>query len=95
MAITSLVVIALFSLVAILGYLITPDHTPYCNQQYLELASLKPFSKATFLCIPFGAENGELVQEPVARVEETKCEAAPYEEALAGERKTENGHIAQ
>lgn len=91
MAITSLVVIALFSLVAILGYLITPDHTPYCNQQYLELASLKPFSKATFLCIPFGAENGELVQEPVARVEETKCEAAPYEEALAGERKTENG----
>ena len=90
MAITSLVVIALFSLVAILGYLITPDHTPYCNQQYLELASLKPFSKATFLCVPFGAESGELVQEPVARVEETKCEAAPYEEALAGKQEKEN-----
>ena len=55
MAVTSLVIIALFSLVAILGYLITPDHTPYCNQQYLELASLKPLSKATFLCL----ENGE------------------------------------
>lgn len=54
MAIASLVVIALFTVVAILGYLITPDHTPYCNQQYLELASLKPCSKATFLCIPYG-----------------------------------------
>jgi peptide/nickel transport system permease protein len=49
LSIASLVVIVLFSLVAILGYLITPDHTPCCNQQYLELATLKPFSKATFL----------------------------------------------
>ncbi len=49
LSIASLVVIGLFLLVAILGYLITPDHTPYCNQQYLELATLKPFSKATFL----------------------------------------------
>ena len=57
MAIASLVVISFFALVAILGYLITPDHTPYCNQQYLELASLKPFSKATFLCIPIEAES--------------------------------------
>ena len=48
MAMASIVVIALFALVAILGYLITPDHTPYCNQQYLELASKKPFSKASF-----------------------------------------------
>ncbi|MBR1766346.1 MAG: ABC transporter permease [Bacteroidales bacterium] len=52
LAIASTAVIGLFALVAILGYLITPDHTPYCNQQYLELATLKPFSKATFLCIP-------------------------------------------
>ncbi len=51
LAVASLVVIGLFVLVAILGYLITPDHTPYCNQQYLELATLKPGSKATFLCI--------------------------------------------
>ncbi|MBR1549343.1 MAG: ABC transporter permease [Bacteroidales bacterium] len=49
LAIVSLSVIGLFLLVAILGYLVTPDHTPYCNQQYLELATLKPFSKATFL----------------------------------------------
>lgn len=51
LAIVSLIVIAIFSLIAILGYLITPDHTPYCNQQYLELATQKPFSKATFVCI--------------------------------------------
>ena len=49
LSIASLVVITLFALVAILGYLITPDHTPCCNQQYLELATLKPFSHATFL----------------------------------------------
>lgn len=51
MAIISLVVIGFFSIIAILGYLITPDHTPYCNQQYLELASMKPFSKATFVYV--------------------------------------------
>ena len=49
LSIASLVVIGFFLVVALLGYLITPDHTPYCNQQYLELATLKPFSKATFL----------------------------------------------
>ncbi len=49
LSIASLVVIGLFLLMAVLGYLITPDHTPYCNQQYLELATLKPFSKSTFL----------------------------------------------
>ena len=51
LSIASLVVIGLFALVALLGYLITPDPTPYCNQQYLELATLKPGSKATMLCV--------------------------------------------
>ena len=51
LSVISLVVIALFVLTALLGYLITPDRTPHCNQQYLELATLKPGSKATFLCI--------------------------------------------
>lgn len=58
LSVASLVVIGLFALVAILGYLITPDHTPDCNQQYLELATLKPGSKATFLC-ERKAENTE------------------------------------
>lgn len=51
LAVASLVVIGLFAVVALLGYLITPDPTPHCNQQYLELATLKPGSKATFLCL--------------------------------------------
>ena len=51
LSIASMVVIGLVALVALLGYLITPDHTPYCNQQYLELATLKPGSKASFLCV--------------------------------------------
>ena len=42
LSVISLAVIGLFALVAILGYLITPDPTPFCNQQYLELATLKP-----------------------------------------------------
>ena len=51
LSVASVVVIGLFVLVALLGYLITPDPTPDCNQQYLELATLKPGSKATFLCV--------------------------------------------
>ena len=57
LSVASLVVIGLFVVVAILGYLITPDATPYCNQQYLELATRKPGSRADFLCLdPTGAK---------------------------------------
>lgn len=48
LSVASLVVIALFVLMALLGYLITPDGTPYCNQQYLELATLKPMTRIQF-----------------------------------------------
>ena len=37
------------SLIALLGYLITPDSTPYANEQILEIQLQKPFSKVTFL----------------------------------------------
>lgn len=50
-AVASLVAIALITVVAILGYTITPDSTHHCNQQYLELSTLKPMSKATFIYI--------------------------------------------
>lgn len=50
----ALAAIALLAAVAALGYLVTPDHTPCCNQQYLELAAMKPGSKATFLCYDDG-----------------------------------------
>ncbi len=36
-------------LIAILGYLITPDSTPYCNHQQLEIALCKPGSKVLML----------------------------------------------
>ena len=51
MAMCAVAVIALFAMMALLGYTITPDHTPHCNQQYLELSALKPGSKATFVCV--------------------------------------------
>lgn len=54
LSIASLVIIGLFVIMALLGYLITPDHTPHCNQQYLELATLKPMSKITFVNIDEG-----------------------------------------
>ncbi len=54
LSVASLVVIGLFTLIAILGYLITPDHTPHCNQQYLELTTLKPFSKVQFTYVDDG-----------------------------------------
>ena len=38
----SLIFIGITALVALLGYLITPDHTPYANDQYLELGLKKP-----------------------------------------------------
>jgi len=37
------------ALLAMLGYLITPDSTPYANEQILEIRLQKPFSKVTFL----------------------------------------------
>jgi peptide/nickel transport system permease protein len=55
-ALVSIAVIILFATIALLGYLITPDHTPHCNQQYLELASMKPFSRATFVLLDNGAD---------------------------------------
>ena len=76
LAVASIVVIGLFALIAILGYLITPDHTPYCNQQYLELATLKPFSKATFLCVDESPETPKAHSGPLRRM--LKGEPLPY-----------------
>jgi len=38
----SLILITLFIIISILGYLITPDKTPFSNEQYLELSNKKP-----------------------------------------------------
>ena len=39
------------ALIAMLGYLITPDSTPYANEQILEIGLQKPFTKVTFLAV--------------------------------------------
>ncbi len=44
-------------LVAILGYLIAPDHTRFANRQVVELASLPPGSNAFILKVPRANEN--------------------------------------
>ena len=54
LSVVSLVVIGLFVLMALLGYLITHDGTPHCNQQYLELATMKPMSRVTFTYVDDG-----------------------------------------
>ena len=54
LAVISLVVICCFAVMALLGYVITPDSTPHCNQQYLEIATLKPMSKVDFTYINEG-----------------------------------------
>jgi len=42
LSLLSLLVIAFFIIISILGYLITPDKTPFSNEQYLELSNKKP-----------------------------------------------------
>jgi peptide/nickel transport system permease protein len=51
--------ILLMAIIAILGYLITPDKSPFANQQYLELAVKKPGFRVTM------AEIRR--EEPIAR----------------------------
>jgi peptide/nickel transport system permease protein len=51
LALASLLFIVLSALLAMLGYLITPDSTPFANQQHLELATHKPGHQADILLI--------------------------------------------
>lgn len=50
-ALIALVYILLVALIAVLGYLITPDSTPFANDQILEISSHKPGSKISFLLV--------------------------------------------
>lgn len=51
-ALTAMSFIALLVIIAILGYAITPDSTPFANQQYLELNTKKPGFSVTMLKVP-------------------------------------------
>ena len=48
----SLIFIGLVFLIALLGYLITPDPTPFANDQCLEMGLKKPGYRAEFVLIP-------------------------------------------
>lgn len=48
-AVVAAAVILLAVLIAILGYLITPDHTPFANEQILELSCRKPGTSVKIL----------------------------------------------
>ena len=52
MAVVSLLFISIVAVIAMLGYLIAPDSTPYANDQHLQLTTLKPGTKVKFLRIP-------------------------------------------
>lgn len=51
LAVISSAVIIVFTLIAILGYAITPDSSPYANEQHLEIAVKKPGFKVLILQI--------------------------------------------
>jgi peptide/nickel transport system permease protein len=52
LGILSLIFLGLIFAMAVLGYLVTPDQTPYCNDQHLEIALLPPGSSVYFLNTP-------------------------------------------
>jgi oligopeptide transport system permease protein len=80
-AMFSLAIILIFMFLALLGYLIVPDPTPDCNQQFLEIATQKPGFKVSMLKIQsatisekpnwiqrmlFG-ENSSFIQVPISK----------------------------
>ena len=54
-----LVFFSVIAIVAMLGYLITPDSSPYANEQILEIRLMKPMSKVSF----FEIEKKHLVEK--------------------------------
>ncbi|HLN53721.1 MAG TPA: ABC transporter permease [Lentimicrobium sp.] len=50
-AVASLWGVVIATIIAILGYLITPDSTPYANEQHIEIAAKRPGYKITMLRI--------------------------------------------
>jgi len=52
LACLGLIFVAFTGMMALLGYCITPDKTPFANQQFVELSALPPGSMVEFLVIP-------------------------------------------
>ena len=48
--------VGVIAVLAILGYLIAPDSTPWANNQHLEIATRKPGFKTKFFLVPRGSD---------------------------------------
>ena len=46
-----LIFIGILSVIAVLGYAITPDSTPYANEQILEIRLQKPMAKVKMVSV--------------------------------------------
>ncbi len=57
-----LICLVFITLIAILGYLITPDSTPYANEQLLEVRLSKPFSQIKIASV---RKNQQVVQHNI------------------------------
>ncbi|MDX9769756.1 MAG: ABC transporter permease [Tenuifilaceae bacterium] len=55
LSLVSSVFVGLIAVLAILGYLIAPDPTPWANNQHLEIATHKPGFKVKFFLVPRGS----------------------------------------
>ena len=55
LSLVSSVFVGLVAVLAVLGYLIAPDSTPWANNQHLEIATHKPGFKTKFFLIPRSA----------------------------------------
>ncbi|HDP54474.1 MAG TPA: ABC transporter permease [Bacteroidetes bacterium] len=52
LSLASAIFVGVVAIIAIMGYAIAPDSTPWANTQHLELAAKKPGFRATFFLLP-------------------------------------------
>ncbi|MFN0257411.1 ABC transporter permease [Pedobacter ureilyticus] len=60
LALIGLIFIVLMVVIGVLGYLITPDQTPYANAQQLQISKEKPGSKFKFLIVQWYSNVAEV-----------------------------------
>ena len=96
LSLTSSVFVGLIAVLAVLGYLIAPDSTPWANNQHLAIATQKPGFKTKFFLIPkstdvekkgflgklIGGEQSQFREVPMLdyRIEDWKIIVTEYTE---------------
>lgn len=59
-AVVSVAIVLMAILIAVLGYLVTPDQTPFANEQILELSCRKPGSSVKLLYLNRSGDNSSV-----------------------------------